>query len=206
MKLKITYNNEAKEGFSSGWGFSCLIEADNKKILFDTGDKHSGLLYNMKKLGIDPKDIEIVVISHNHWDHTGGLNGFLKENGNKAKVINPDDFSKPNKITENVYSTGALDSLMAPKEQSLFIKTKKGLVVIVGCSHPGVDKILDVAENFGRIYAIIGGFHGFSKLERLEGIKIIGACHCTQYMREIKEKFPQQFKEIKAGNVLEFED
>ena len=87
MKLTITYNNEAKEGFSSGWGFSCLIEADNKKILFDTGDEPTGLLSNMKKLDINPKDIDTVVISHNHWDHTGGLQGFLKENGNKAKVI-----------------------------------------------------------------------------------------------------------------------
>lgn len=206
MKLTITYNNEAREGFSSGWGFSCLIEAANKKILFDTGNKPEGLLLNMKKLGIDPKKIDIVVISHNHWDHTGGLDGFLRENRNKAKVINPDEFSEPTKIINNVYSTGPLKSFLSPKEQSLFIKTEKGLVVVVGCSHPGVDKILKVAKKYGKVRAIIGGFHGFNKFDFLEGIAIIGACHCTQHTQEIKEKFPKQFREIKAGDVLEFAD
>ena len=205
MKLIITYNNEARKGFKSGWGFSCFIDVDNKKILFDTGDEPQGLLSNMTKLNINPEDIDIVVISHDHWDHTGGLNGLLEENKNQAYLINPADFSEPTNITESVYSTGPLKSFFGPVEQSLFIETKKGLIVIVGCSHPGVDKILNVAKKYGKIHAIIGGFHDFSELDALEGISLIGACHCTQHKQEIKERYPQQFREIRAGDVIEIQ-
>jgi len=208
MKITIVYDNNAKEGLKADWGFSCLIE-NKKKMLFDTGADSEILLSNMKKLKIDPKEVEIVILSHEHYDHVGGLRGFLEANGNKARVINPADFSKPTKIAENVYSTGYLQKNFTDiKEQSLFIKTKKGLVVLVGCSHPGVDKILDAVkkannlEDDKRIYAIIGGFHGFSKLEKLNGIKVIGACHCTQHKREIEKMYPENYKEIKAGDII----
>ena len=158
----------------------------------------------MKLLDINPKTIDIVVLSHNHWDHTGGLKGFLKANENKAKIYHPTDFSKPTKITDDVYSTGYLQSsFLGIKEQALFFKTEKGLTVIVGCSHPGVDKIVDVAKEYGKVYAVIGGFHGFNKFDYLKGIDIIGACHCTQYIQEIKERYPKNYKEIKAGQVIE---
>ena len=205
MRLTIVYNNEAREKLKSGWGFSCLIEIDSQKLLFDTGDKPEDLLFNMNILGINPKDVSTVVISHNHWDHAGGLDGFMEKNGNKAKVIHPEAFSEPAKITESIYSTGLLKSQGTPDEQSLFIKTKKGLVVVVGCSHPGVDKILDVVKKHGKVHALIGGFHGFDKFDKLAGIDIIGACHCTKHMQEIKSRFPKQFKEIKAGDSIEIE-
>jgi 7,8-dihydropterin-6-yl-methyl-4-(beta-D-ribofuranosyl)aminobenzene 5'-phosphate synthase len=200
MRLIIVYDNEAKNGLKPDWGFSCLIE-NNKKILFDTGADSKILLYNMKKLNINPKDIDIVIISHHHQDHEGGLNGFLKANGNKAKVIWPDK-KESFKIIEGVYSTGVLRSFVGPEEQSLFLKTKKGLVVLVGCSHPGVDKILDSVKKYGKIYAIIGGFHGFRKLDALKRIEIIGACHCTQFKEEIKEKYLKTYREIKAGSII----
>ncbi len=199
MKLIIVYDNEAKNGLKPDWGFSCLVE-DTKKILFDTGADSEILLYNMKKLNINPEDIDIVVLSHNHWDHTGGLDGFLKANKNKAKVIWPDK-KESFKIIKGIYSTGALGIFI--KEQSLFLKTKKGLIVLVGCSHPGVDKILNSVKKYGKIYGIIGGFHGFSKLEKLKDIELIAPCHCTQFKEEIKEKYPETYKEIKVGSIIE---
>ena len=200
MKLTIVYDNEAKPGLKSDWGFSCLIE-NAKKILFDTGADSEILLYNMKQLKINPKDIDIVVLSHNHWDHTGGLKGFLEANENKAKIYQPREFSEPTKISQGAYSTGALGMLI--KEQALIVNTKKGNIIIAGCAHPGLENIIDTAKQLGKIYGIAGGFHGFSKLEKLKGIKLIAPCHCTRHKQEIKEKYPANYKEIKAGSIIE---
>jgi len=199
MKITIVYDNDANAGLKSGWGFSCLIEAE-EKILFDTGDDGEKLIYNMKQLNIEPKDIDKVAISHNHWDHNGGLKEFLKLNGN-AKVFHPKSFSKPTEISPGVHSTGALGKLI--KEQSLVVNTEKGNLVITGCAHPGLEKIIEEARQLGTIYGIAGGFHGFSKLEKLQGIKLIAPCHCTKYKQEIKQRYPAQFREIKAGDIIE---
>ena len=217
MKISIVFNNESNEGFKSGWGFSSLIEEGGKKILFDTGCEGPKLLYNLEKLGYNATDIDIIIISHQHWDHTGGLLYLLDKN-NDVEVYVPSSFSRHFKaeierkarlkeiddkqeMTTNIYSTGLIKN--NPDEQALILKTSKGIVVIVGCSHPGVDKILEIAKTYGKIHAIIGGFHGFSNLDALKGIEMIGACHCTQYMQEIKDKFPKQFKEIKTGDIIE---
>ncbi|GAH60183.1 unnamed protein product [marine sediment metagenome] len=202
MKIKIVYDNNAKKGFKSGWGFSCLIE-DEEKVLFDTGADSETLLYNMKQLKIAPQDIDIVILSHLHGDHTGGLRKFLEANGNKAKIYRPSAFSKLTQICENIYSTGFLGSFLRIKEQSLIVKTEKGNTVITGCAHPGLENIIEKARQLGEIYSVIGGFHGFSKLEKLESIELIAPCHCTQYIQEIKERFLTNYKEIKAGSVVE---
>lgn len=77
MKLTVFYDNEAKEGLNSGWGFSCLIETVEHNILFDTGWDGHVLLANMDKLGFSPENIDTLVLSHQHWDHTGGVPTFL---------------------------------------------------------------------------------------------------------------------------------
>ncbi len=55
------------------WGYAALIEVDGKKILFDTGARPETVLNNARELGVDLSDVEDVFLSHNHWDHTGGL-------------------------------------------------------------------------------------------------------------------------------------
>jgi len=199
MKITIVYNNEAEAGLKSGWGFSCLIETE-ERILFDTGDSGEKLISNMKKLGIKPESIDKVVISHNHFDHTGGLKEFSKLN-NDAAVFLPRSFSKPTEISPGVYSTGALGRLI--KEQSLVVNTEKGNLVITGCAHPGLENIIEKSKELGEIYGVVGGFHGFSRLEKLQGIELIAPCHCTKYIQRIKAKYPGQFIEIKAGSIIE---
>jgi metal-dependent hydrolase (beta-lactamase superfamily II) len=97
MKITIVYDNEANPGLESSWDFSCFIEG-KERLLFDTSDNGEKLIYNMKQLNIVPETIDKVIISHNHWDHTGGLKEFSKLSGD-AKVFHPISFSKPTEIS-----------------------------------------------------------------------------------------------------------
>ena len=93
MKITIVYDNEVKQPeLKADWGFSSLIETqDAPPILFDTGADGSILLHNMSQLKIDPSSIGIVVISHPHWDHSGGLEDLLKVNKD-AELCLPQSF------------------------------------------------------------------------------------------------------------------
>src|SRR5438046_1616207 len=55
------------------WGFAALVEADGHRLLFDTGARPDTVLINAKELNVDLSDVEVVVLTHNHGDHTGGL-------------------------------------------------------------------------------------------------------------------------------------
>ena len=214
MKITIISDNTVhKPGLKSEWGFSCLVEAEGTpRILFDTGTSGSVLLHNMEKLNIGPKTIDCVFISHGHWDHTGGLKDFLKLNDN-VKLYLPYSFfsfTKPGagevinvkdsvKIYENVFSTGRLSGI----EQSMVVKTDRGLVVIAGCSHPGVGNILNSAFKWGKVIALIGGLHGFSDFDLVKDLDSICATHCTQYKDKIKTLYPEKFIEGGAGRVIE---
>lgn len=211
-KITIVYDNCLnKQGLKTGWGFSAFIEANHTSpILFDTGNDGVALLYNMERLGIAPELIGAVVISHNHSDHTGGLAGILDVN-NHATIYLPASMvgtipgrkviyvSRPQQISRDVFSIGELKNM----EQSLAIKTDRGIVVVTGCSHPGVGVILDAASSLGEIHGIIGGLHGFRDFSRLDGLSLICPCHCTQYKEELEHRFPEQYAGCGAGLELE---
>ncbi|GAJ15155.1 unnamed protein product [marine sediment metagenome] len=208
--ITITYDNTVhQKGLKSDWGFSCFIEAENTlKILFDTGTNGEILLSNMGKLNIDLASIDEVFISHAHFDHVGGLSSFLGAN-EKAKIYVPPSFPEPvgrevitikgpTKIHENVFSIGELDGI----EQSMLVKTKKGLVLIVGCSHPRMAHILNTASQFGKVYAIIGGLHGFSEFDLFKDLTLICPTHCTQHKTKIKSLYPDKYIEGGAGKMI----
>lgn len=222
MKLTTVYDNEvypeaSATGLTSEWGFSCLMEVSGARILFDTGGDGSILLRNMERLGIDPEDLATIVLSHEHWDHTGGLSDLLRTNRDvevyllesfsesfKNKIKNPVVVVRePAKICDRVHTTGELGTSI--KEQSLVLETKSGMVVITGCAHPGIGEIMDAASGFGEIYGIIGGFHGFSDYHLLNGVDFLSPCHCTQHLSEIVLRFPDAYHKNGVGRVFTFE-
>ena len=215
MKLRILYDNEAKEGLTSDWGFSCLVETEGRKLLFDTGASSDILAYNMQQLGIEKEEIEIIALSHEHWDHVGGREAVLhpgvavylprsfsrslkKEIAREADVF---EVSQPVDIIPGVHTTGELG--LGIKEQSLVLDTQKGVVVLTGCAHPGLETILAAATVFGELCGVIGGFHGFDKLESLQELDLIIPCHCTVRKKEILEMYQEKTVRCTAGGVIE---
>jgi 7,8-dihydropterin-6-yl-methyl-4-(beta-D-ribofuranosyl)aminobenzene 5'-phosphate synthase len=179
MYIKILYDDKAKRGLLSGRGFSCLIDG---KILFDAGGDPDTLLENMGRLMVSIPDLEAVVISHDHWDHTGGLWEILKrKKGLKvyACMAFSDDFKKcvkelggklvfvekPTEIKDNIYVTGAIEGKYKDKaiyEQALVVKSEKGISLINGCSHAGVVNVIKSIRqkmDIDKLYMVLGGFH-----------------------------------------------
>jgi 7,8-dihydropterin-6-yl-methyl-4-(beta-D-ribofuranosyl)aminobenzene 5'-phosphate synthase len=72
LKITILSTMLADQGMGE-WGFSALVEADGRRILFDTGLRPETVLQNARDLGIDLSGVTDVVLSHHHGDHTGGL-------------------------------------------------------------------------------------------------------------------------------------
>lgn len=229
-------NNPYKEGLGTAWGFSAVIAGAEKTILFDTGGGGPMLLGNMERLEIDPQGVDLVVLSHIHGDHTGGLDGFLEKNSG-VSVYMPTSFSKkfkdgvascgakvveverPLEICRDIYSTGQVGKLLPVvglKEQSLVIRTGKGLVVMVGCAHAAIMRIVNAAKGFlnDDILLVMGGFHFewstkgkiekvISAFEKL-GVQYVGPCHCTgdKARSLFEEHFGENYINVGAGKVV----
>ena len=213
IKITIIYDNTVwDKNLIPDWGFACLIECFGKTILFDTGAKANILFGNMEKLNIDPLSVDEIFISHNHWDHTGGLTDFLAINN--VPVYAPTEFAIYNqniklmtcdgfqRIGENIWSTGTLDNI----EHSLLLEHDGRLIVIAGCSHPGIAAIFNAGRQLGKISALIGGLHGFNNFDLIKDIDMVCPTHCTQYIDEIKSIYPDKYFEGGAGRVIPIRD
>ncbi len=235
LAITVTYdNNPCKQGLVTAWGFSATFTGTEKTILLDTGGGRS-LLDNMEKSAIEPDSIDVVVLSHIHGDHTGGLGSFLEKNTN-VTIYLPKSFPKrlkdnardygakivevkeSLKICENVYSTGQLGKWI--KEQSLIIRTDNGLLVVSGCAHPGILNIVNAAKDLIKddILLVMGGFHlewaGKGKIEKIIstfkqlGVRYVGPCHGSgDKARSLFEKhFGKNYINVGAGKVITLAD
>jgi len=232
LVIRVIYNNVVHDGDLEGrWGFACVIEGMEETILFDTGGDGKLLMKNMKKMGIDPSSIEMVVISHEHNDHIGGLEAFLKKN-DRAIVFTPASFSEkyksfvkkkkiksvdvkgPMNICRNVVTTGEMGKEIV--EQSLIIVTDRGPVLITGCAHPGIVKIVEKTLDLTakQPLLVMGGFHlrdlndddvrKIAASMKELGVIYCGASHCTgdRAIAVFREEFGKRFVETGAGAVI----
>ncbi|UCF62155.1 MAG: MBL fold metallo-hydrolase [Anaerolineaceae bacterium] len=229
-RITIVFNNIAYDSrLTTSWGFAAFIEYDGHVLLFDTGGSGSILLENMEQLDLDPQRIEIVVLSHIHGDHTDGLIDLLYT-GVKPIVYLPKAFPEPFKYTvqvhtelvevrepieilPGVYSTGELGTLV---EQALILETAEGMVIITGCAHPGVVRMIRKARSIleGDVTFVTGGFHlDGSSRSQLENIiedfrslevKQVGPSHCTGDLAigMFEEEYGDDFIDTGLGRVI----
>ncbi|HEX8965651.1 MAG TPA: MBL fold metallo-hydrolase [Patescibacteria group bacterium] len=240
--IKITCVSEntssfLKSRFFASHGQSFLLEIDNKKYLFDVSAIYEGLTYNLESLDLKLKDIQTIILSHNHLDHSGALFKLVDQFTNQQLLLPPDmlkikeegynlsyrteekekaiqkilDYKHTSIITsgkqldENLYTTGSLDSSDSQwpdKEQSLVLSIpNKGLIILVGCSHPSIPVIVKEAQkitSIKKIYGIIGGLH-YARLNKEDllqnviylkslNLDFIVPSHCTGFEATILMK------------------
>lgn len=200
------------EDFIGEPGVSYLIKTDKTSILFDVGFNRAGknpspLLHNMTQLKLGLDDFDTIYISHNHLDHVGGMKNQKKKTfslGEKnfdlqaKRIFTPvamsyqstETICQPNPfiLQEGVASIGTIsnfDFFMGRiDEQAIAVNVQgKGIVIIVGCGHQGLKKIIQRTESLFKvpIYGIVGGLHypvtdSRIKIAGLKMQKFLGTC------------------------------
>ena len=293
--LKIYVLAEDYTGYDSlfwaSFGISFLlhikVQEGEKRILFDTATDAEPVLHNMALFGIRPQDIDAIVLSHSHFDHTGGLAGIVQEIGKKeipiiahpnifVVSVMPEPYMEPHRsriylnvnlsgenskenierlggswylvddpirLMPGVMTTGEIKKAekvdyekepniplldleqgkLKPStirdEMSLAVNTAKGLVVITGCSHPGIVSTVRKCmklTGIKKVAGIVGGFHlvhASSKAidQTIGDLKTMNAQeiysgHCTGFEAEyrFRKMFGHAFKRLHSGMVIDF--
>ena len=255
--ITLIENKEGICGLQNEFGLSFLIKDENKTFIFDTG-KTGEFIKNADKLNINLKDVKDMVLSHSHFDHTGGVKTFTEKcNSDYTLHVNKTFFEEKHRITEviheflgnnfdekyllnhrvkihylendeykisknitlytnfksinnfetptryyfrKIYDNYILDNM--EDEIAAVMETKKGLLIICGCSHIGIANIVEnIRLRTGKkIYGIAGGLH-LTKAsdERMNavlnyfketGIEFFAVSHCTG------DKFIEKLKTI----------
>ncbi|HKQ84927.1 MAG TPA: MBL fold metallo-hydrolase [Steroidobacteraceae bacterium] len=247
------------------WGFAALVEYGGRRVLFDTGNNAEIFEHNVKALGVDLRNLDAVVISHRHGDHTSGLTYLLEVNpdvliytpveGAFFKGPLPRSFLTPapglpkdlryfegkppeRLVSGSPWKDANFSPIAATKEifpgfhvivtqsdkpgtlemneLSLAVSTPQGLAVIVGCSHPGIDKILSAAARIDpRLYTAIGGFHlvatpdpeirrVVSVLHDTLRLQRVAPAHCTSELgfSLFMEKYKERYDRAGLGSTI----
>ncbi|MCD6320339.1 MAG: MBL fold metallo-hydrolase [Candidatus Desulfofervidaceae bacterium] len=234
IEITVVFDSEAVGSeWEVGWGFSCLVSVPGKQYLFDTGENPFTLAHNLNLMGIKPANLDLVFLSHEHFDHIGGLNYILKENPSvpvmihkyfsgsfkqkwKKQGVNLIETIALARYDNFVYTTGPLGETM--KEQALVLRTPQGVALMSGCAHPEITTMVAYTSKVLHlpIRIVIGGFHlmdtraGKIKLIAHElqkqGVEQVYPCHCTgtEAVEIFREIFNEGCKPLKAGESVSF--
>lgn len=247
------------------WGFSAFVEYGGKRILFDTGNDAEIFEHNVERLGVDLRELDAVIVSHRHGDHTSGLAHLLEVNpaveiyapveGAFFKSKPPVGFLEPQPglppdlryyrgnqparwVSGTPWEKGNFQIIKTAKEispgfhvlttrsqkpgtlemneLSLAIQTPEGLAVIVGCSHPGVEKIVEEAAKIDpRVFTVVGGFHlvvtpreevqrTADVLHSVLEVERIAPGHCTSELgfAVFLDRFKERFDHAGLGTAI----
>jgi 7,8-dihydropterin-6-yl-methyl-4-(beta-D-ribofuranosyl)aminobenzene 5'-phosphate synthase len=188
--LPLIDRHTARDDLVGEPGVSYLVRADDTTMLFDVGLNRRGehpspLLRNIQALEVTLEEVDYIVISHLHLDHVGGMEcqrkrtfGLSKEplnlDGVTAFVPEPmthptarvEVVERPQSIAPGVASLGPIPRQLFffgwTPEQSLAVNVEgKGVVLITGCGHSTIQRIVERAEMLfdEPIYGIVGGLH-----------------------------------------------
>jgi 7,8-dihydropterin-6-yl-methyl-4-(beta-D-ribofuranosyl)aminobenzene 5'-phosphate synthase len=230
----------ARSDLKKDWGYAALVEHQGQRILFDTGNDSELLRHNAEVLGVDLRNLDLVVVSHRHGDHTDGLRYLLSINPDvPVLAANDEYFGGP---TPRSFFDNSVDSLpahmryfdghvppalphgtpwkqvnvqrvpseleIAPgikvvgnisrgggftetPELALVLQSPQGQIVLVGCSHPGIENILASIQAQTRpVRLLIGGLHWLTlpqaEVERLShalrtrwNVQSVAPGHCS---------------------------
>jgi len=228
-RFTILYDNiPFNSSCTAEWGFSCLVELGNETVLFDTGGDSEAFTHNVEALGVDLAEVDHLVLSHEHQDHVAGL-GVVLGAGGDLTVYMPRSFPYHLKSTvrggvatlvetwdatlvcPGVATTRVLE--YEPDEQALMVNTGGGLVLITGCSHPGVQNLVRAAEEATglEIRFVFGGFHmGDASRATLDGlvaelkglgVEIAAPTHCSGDLARLafREGYGEDYVELGVG-------
>ncbi len=234
-EILVLYDNRAvRDDLLPSHGFSCLVKCEGgETLLFDTGESGPLLLMNMERLGVDPRTIQRVVLSHEHYDHVGGLPALLSflpdteifilssfSSDFERKLATPQAqirrLEKEVEIIPGIFSTGEMRGVI--REQGLVVRGKEKALFVGGCCHPGVvEMVTKASQVVGQsVGGVLGGFHFYqsreeviaSTLQELRnlGVSIMAPCHCTGFMGIDMARFLWEsgFVETGVGTRLEW--
>jgi 7,8-dihydropterin-6-yl-methyl-4-(beta-D-ribofuranosyl)aminobenzene 5'-phosphate synthase len=235
LRITILYDNIVYDPrMRADWGFAALIEYRGHTLLFDTGGNANILMRNMDLLEIDSMSIEVVVLSHSHGDHVGGLAGLTRSGARPPVYVPPsfrDDFKQQlrrtgelvevepgQEILPGMLTTGELGARQIP-EQALVIQLEDGIVVVTGCAHPGIVEMVARAKDLsgGPVRLVLGGFHmgdrSASQIRsiladfRRLGVEQVAPTHCTgeRAMELFAASYGDSYVEAGTGRVIEVE-
>jgi 7,8-dihydropterin-6-yl-methyl-4-(beta-D-ribofuranosyl)aminobenzene 5'-phosphate synthase len=266
-RVTILYDSFGKSSsLTMDWGFAALVEYGGKRILFDTGNNATIFEHNVKAAGVDFRNIDFVIISHRHADHTSGITYVLTVSpkvpiyvpdepwGLFARGVKNDFYRKDRSLpSEMRYYGGHPPEILeagtpwpaanfipvnqrtevAPgifilsgvsttpgtlelKELSLAIKSPQGVILIVGCSHPGVEHIVHEAAAIDpHINILFGGLHQIqasdAEVERIAAVlhdqyklERVAPGHCTgePEFAALKRVFGNHYVYAGVGSVI----
>ncbi len=228
-RFTILYdNNPFNASCTTEWGFSCLVELGNETVLFDTGGDPQIFARNAEAMDVDLAEVNHLVLSHEHGDHVGGLDVVLGAGGDltvymprtfpyhlrsrvrdsEATLVETWDATP---VCPGVATTRVLEA--EPDEQALMVNTAEGLVLITGCSHPGVQNLVRAAEEATglEVSLVFGGFHlGSASRATLDnlvaelkglGVERAAPTHCSgdTARQAFREGYGENYIEVGVG-------